>query len=117
MGTKSKLDIEAGQLASAAAKASATLAASAVNAIPTPPPTAVSQLDAALVLVATNAEASRVNVDATDSTWATRQQAALTESPPVLVQQDQQGAQDYQRSSQFPTPAMVPGGPGKSYHI
>jgi hypothetical protein len=118
MGTKSKLQIETGQLASAAGKASQTLAASAVQAIPPPPPTVTSQLDAALALVATSSEALRVNVDATDSMWATKQQAALTESPPVLIQQDQQGAQDYNRAAiQLPTPVMTPGSTGKVYRI
>lgn len=115
MGGKSKLDIESDQLASAAGKASATLAGSAVNAIPAPPPTVTSQLDAALALVATSSEALRVKVDTTDSMLATKQQAALTESPPVLVQQDQHAAQDYERSSQFPTPAVTPGVIGKIY--
>lgn len=116
MGGKSKLDIESDQLASAAGKASATLAGSAVNAIPAPPPTVTSQLDAALALVATSSEALRVKVDTTDSMLATKQQAALTESPPVLVQQDQQGAQDYNRATeQFPTPAVTPGVTGKIY--
>jgi hypothetical protein len=118
MGTKSKLDIETEKLASAAGKASQTLAASTVPAIPPPPPTVSSQLDAALVGLATSSEALRVNVDTSDSVWATKQQAALTQSPPVLVQQDQQGAQDYNRAaSQFPTPEMIPGGAGKLYKI
>ncbi len=119
MGTKSKLQIETGQLASAAGKASQTLAASAVQAIPPPPPTVTSQLDAALALVATSSEALRVDVDATGQRlWATKQQAALTESPPVLTQQDQQGAQDYNRdATQLPTPVMTPGSTGKVYTI
>lgn len=114
----SKLDIQTEKLASAAGKAAQTLAASAVPAIPPPPPTATSQLDGALVGLATASEAMRVKVDAEDSVWATKQQAALTESPPVLSQQDQQGAQDYTRAAtQFPTPAMIPGGvAGKVYN-
>jgi hypothetical protein len=114
MGTESKLQIDTQELASAAGKASQTLAASVVQAIPPPPPTVTSQLDAALALVTTSSEALRVKVDATDSMWATKQQAALTESPPVFTQQDQQGAQDYTRAAtQFPTPAITPGIAGK----
>ncbi|MBS4730566.1 hypothetical protein MSM1_20325 [Mycobacterium sp. SM1] len=111
MGSKSKLDIQTEKLASAAGKAAQTLAASAVPAIPPPPPTATSQLDAALVGLATASEAMRVKADAEGSLWATKQQAALTESPPVFTQQDQQGAHDYNRAAtQFPTPVMIPGG-------
>ena len=111
MGTKSKLEIDTQELASAAGKASQTLAASAAPTFAAPPPTAISKLDAALLGVIAKSEALRVNVDTTDSTWATKQQAALTQSPPVLAQQDQQGAQDYTHvATEFPTPVMKPGG-------
>lgn len=53
-------------------------------------------------------EAVRTNVDTQDSLWATKQQAALTQSPPVLAQQDQHAAQDYNQV-QFPMPVMKPG--------
>ena len=120
MGAKNKLQIETDKLHSAAGKAGQTLAASTIPAIPPPPPTATSQLDAALALVSTHSEALRTKVDTLDTTLATKQHAALTESPPVLQQQDVQGAQDYERSSQFPTPSVTPrgtAGPGKTYQI
>ena len=111
MGAKTKLEIETDQLNSAAGKAGETLAASTIPPIPAPPPTATSQLDAALALISTQSETLRTSVDTLDMTWATKQQAALTESPPVLQEQDVQGAQDYERSSQFPMPEVrAPGG-------
>lgn len=111
MGARTKLDIETDKLVGAAGKAGETLTASAVKAIPPPPPTATSQLDAALVLVSTSSEALRAKVDATDTTWATKQQAALTESPPVLQQQDTKAAGDYGRTAPpptFPMPGFKP---------
>lgn len=113
MGAKTKLDIETDQLHSAAGKASQTLAGSVVPPIPPPPPTTTSQLDAALALVSTESETLRSNLDTLDTTWATKQQAALTESPPVLQQEDLRAAQDYDRH-QFPMPTVKPpgGAPG-----
>jgi len=111
MGSKSKLQIDTQELASAGGKATQTLAGSVAPTFAPPPPTATSKLDAALVGVIAKTEAVRTNVDTTDSTWATKQQAALTQSPPVFTQQDQQGAQDYTRvATEFPTPVMNPGG-------
>lgn len=113
VGTKSKLEIETGQLASAAGKATQTLAASGPQPISPPPPSVTSQLDAALTLLATTSQALRQKLDATDTASATKQQAALTQSPPVLIQQDQQGAQDYNRATvKLPTLVMVPGASG-----
>lgn len=113
MGAKTRLDIETDQLHSAAGKAGQTLAGSVIPPIPPPPPTATSQLDAALALISTEGEALRETVDTTDTTWATKQQAALTESPAALQQEDIRAAQEYERH-QFPmptvkTPAGAPG--------
>ncbi|MDY6869266.1 MAG: hypothetical protein SV966_01370 [Actinomycetota bacterium] len=108
MGGKTKLDIETDQLHSAAGKAAQTLAGSVVPPIPPPPPTATSQLDAALALISSSAETMRTGLDTTDNTWATKQQAALTESPPVLQQQDTQAAGDYEKSATFPMPGVKP---------
>ena len=110
MGAKTKLDIETDQLHSAAGKAGQTLAASVIGAIPPPPPAAMSQLDAALAAVSAQSELLRSNVDTLDSTWATKQSAALTESPPVLQQQDVQGATEMESvpQSEYPMPQINP---------
>lgn len=112
MGARTKLDIETDKLACAAGKAGETLTASAPKPVPPPPPTATSQLDAALALISASSEALRAKVDATDTTWATLQQSALTESPPVLQQQDTKAAGDYQQAvpavPTFPMPGFKP---------
>ena len=108
MGAKTKLDIETDQLHSAAGKAGQTLAGSVIPTIPPPPPTTASQLDIALASISAQSELVRSKVDTVDTTWATKQQAALTESPPVLQEQDVQAAGDYERQSQFPTPEVKP---------
>ena len=101
MGAKSKLDIETDQLHSAAGKAGQTLAGSVIPTIPPPPPTTASQLDIALASISAQSELLRSKVDTVDTTWATKQQAALTESPPVLQEQDVQAAGDYERTVSF----------------
>jgi hypothetical protein len=108
MGAQTTLKIQMDQLESAAGKAGQTLTGSTIPPIPPPPPAAMSQLDAALALVSTQSEVLRTKVDTLDSTWATKQQAALTESPPVLQQQDTTAAGDMERSSEFPTPQVKP---------
>ena len=108
MGAKTKLDIQTDQLHSAAGKAGQTLAGSVIPTIPPPPPTTASQLDIALASISAQSELLRSKVDTVDTTWATKQQAALTESPPVLQEQDVQAAGDYERQSQFPTPEVKP---------
>lgn len=107
MGVKTKLDIETDKLQSAAGKAGQTLSGSVIPTIPPPPPTTASQLDIALASVSAQSELLRSKVDVVDTTWATKQQAALTESPPVLQQQDTQAAGDYERASQFPMPTVT----------
>ncbi len=109
MGTKTKLDIETDQLHSAAGKAGQTLAGSVIGTIPPPPPTATSQLDGALAGVSAQSELLRSQVDTLDSTWATKQSAALTESPPVLQQQDIDAAPTYQVPTEYPMPEINPG--------
>ncbi|MCH9731996.1 MAG: hypothetical protein K0U84_20375 [Actinomycetia bacterium] len=111
MGAKTKLEIETDQLHSAAGKAGQTLAGSVVAPITPPPPTTTSQLDASLIGVLTASQAQQAKVDTLDTTWATEQQAALTESPPILEQQDAQGAQDHERD-RFPMPTLPPPGGG-----
>ena len=108
MGAKTKLDIQTDQLHSAAGKAGQTLAGSVIPTIPPPPPTTASQLDIALASISAQSELARSKVDTVDTTWATKQQAALTESPPVLQEQDVQAAGDYERQSQFPIPEVKP---------
>lgn len=64
--------------------------------------------------VAASIKTSLTARDTADVAAATQRTAALTESPPVLVEQDQQGAEDYTRAgAQFPTPVMAPSVPGK----
>jgi hypothetical protein len=108
MGAKTKLDIETDQLHSAAGKAGQTLAGSVIPTIPPPPPATASQLDIALASISAQSELLRSKVDTVDTTWATKQQVALTESPLVLQEQDTQAAGDYERNSQFPTPEVKP---------
>lgn len=108
MGAQTTMKIQMDQLQSAAGKAGQTLAGSTIPPIPPPPPAATSQLDAALALISVEAEVLRTKVDTLDSTWATKQQAALTESPPVLQQQDTTAAGDMERSSEFPMPQVKP---------
>lgn len=109
-----KLDIVTDELVDAASKASATAAGSALGPIATPPLTTTSQLDAALVLLSTTAETTRASLDARDNVWAIKQQTALTESPPVLAQQDQQGAADINgAATQIPKPPIATGAAGK----
>jgi hypothetical protein len=107
MGAKTKLDIETDQLHSAAGKAGQTLAGSVIPTIPPPPPTTSSQLDISLASISAQSELLRSKVDTVDTTWATKQQAALTESPPVLQEQDVKAAGAYERT-QFPMPEVKP---------
>ena len=110
------LDIRPEDLATAAAKAGATVTASTPVAIASPPPTAESLLDAAAVALSAAIQGLAAAVDTADTTAAAKQQAALTESPPMLVQQDHQGAQDMTAGApiiEFPTPGVVPPSPGK----
>lgn len=102
MGPQTTTKFQMDQLESAASKAGQTLTGSTIPPISPPPPAAMSQLDAALALVSTQGEVLRTKVDTLDSTWATKQQAALTESPQVLQQQDVAAAGDMERSSEFP---------------
>lgn len=95
MSGNDKFEITPPVLADAAGKAAATQAGSVVSGIVAPPPTATSQMDGALVLMGTTGEAARQVQDTTDSGWAVKQAAALAESPPNLVAQDEQNAQTY----------------------
>lgn len=88
------LDIATEPLVAAQGLASSTAVGSAAVPVVVPPPTAVSALDGVAVSISTAMEASRLKVDATDTAAAQKQLAALTESPPVLITQDQQGAAD-----------------------
>ena len=109
MGAKSKLDIETDQLHKAAGKAGQTLAASVIQAIAPPPPAAASQLDLALAAVSAKSELLRSKVDATDSTWATRQSGALAEGPAVLEAQDKEAVPTYEQPvTTFPMPGVNP---------
>ena len=104
------LNISTEGLAHASEEAEATAAASAIAAVVPPPPTAVSKLDAALAVLSTTMETARAGVDRTDSTWAERQAAALSESPPELHEQDLRNAEKIGETQRhFPTPVVVPG--------
>lgn len=118
MSGDGKLDIDPAKLAEASGKAAATLADSTASDLTPPPLSATSQLDAALVLLSTTIETQRVSMDTNDTTWATKQTAALTESPPNLVQQDQQNANNTNEiTPKFPTPALAPQSTGKTRTI
>ena len=84
MGAKTKLDIETDQLHSARPAKPGRRWPQASSVQSRHPPAAMSQLDAALAAVSAQSELLRSNVDTLDSTWATKQSAALTESPPFF---------------------------------
>jgi hypothetical protein len=70
------------RIAIAAGKAGQTLARRVIPTIPPPPPTTASQLDIALAAISAGSELLRSRVDTVDTNWATKQQAAIPESPP-----------------------------------
>lgn len=117
MGSRTLLDIETDKLASAASKASATMAAS-VTTITPPPPASTSQLDIALAAMSVVCETLRGKLDANDAAWATKQQASLATSPPLLAQQERENTTAMQKHiPTFPMPAAKSAAPGTVYHI
>ncbi|WP_204810528.1 hypothetical protein [Mycobacterium riyadhense] len=118
MSSTDKLDINTVDLAAAAAKAAATQAASGPSPITSPPAaSAGSPVDAAAVAVAESIHALLEARDTADFAAAAEQTAALTESPPVIVEQDHQGADEITTAAgaipEFPMPNAGPSAPGQ----
>lgn len=105
-----ELNIDTDKLAQAQSKASATAAASAPATLASPPTTASSLMDGALVVLSTAIETQRAVVDARDTAWTTKQTAALTQSPPVLVEGDKEMEHEIQG---VPIPITLPPHSGK----
>lgn len=119
MSSGDKLDIYTEKLAGAAAQATATQTGSITPALATPPATTVSQLDGALVGFLGALEGKRTASDQADSVIATKQESALTQSPPAIIAQDEQLANDFGgRPLIMPTPkAATAPVPGTVYNI
>lgn len=118
MSSTDKLNINTEDLAAAAAKAAATQAASEPTPITSPPPaSAGSPVDAAAAAVAESIQALLEARDIADFAAATEQTAALTESPPVIDEQDHQGADEITTAAgaipEFPMPNGGPSTPGQ----
>lgn len=80
--------------------------------------TTASTLDGALAVLIAATEARHADADETDHGWASRQAAALAESPPQLEKQDVANAEEIQRVQQrFPMPTVVSGTPGGVFRI
>ncbi|AFV14934.1 hypothetical protein OEM_p200110 (plasmid) [Mycobacterium intracellulare subsp. yongonense 05-1390] len=110
--TDNTLNVSPERLAAGAATAGATETASVPAPLVPPPPGGTSLLDIAAGAAANAIVAMIAKADAADAAAAGTQTASLTESPPTVVQQDQQAAGDYQRSVTFPIPAVTPLAPG-----
>ena len=108
----SQTNIDPDVLAALSGEAANMAADSNFGALVTPPPTVTSLLDTVAVAVSTAIQGMVTTVDTADTTTATEQATMLAESPPVLVQTDQQGA-DQIGAIQFPAPVMAHGEPGK----
>jgi hypothetical protein len=105
-----KLMIDPESLAVARGEAQ-QMAAELPGALVTPPAKVASPIDGALVELAEAIRTKVTAAEAADAAVADEQAAMLAESPPVLVQQDQQGAQVMTEAGagisaiQFPTPS------------
>lgn len=86
------LKLDPGKLANAATKANAVLTGSALAPIALPPAVGATPVDTALLCLETETEVRRAGADKLDTTWMTKQAAALTEGPPELLRQDQTNA-------------------------
>lgn len=117
------MDIERTQiqpeaLATAAAQSAATASARAPRTIASPPLDAAgSPVDVAAVAAAATIQSALAVQDMADVAAVTKQTACLTESPPALVQQDQDNAADITRAAQFPIPTMAPPDSGKVWSV
>lgn len=114
-GTSDKLDINTEKLGSAAGQSTGTASSSALSPLPPPPPVVMSQLDAALIAMQATCDTLKLRVDAEHIAAATKQAAALTESPPVLQAGDVEDATHIEQSATvipFPLPGLAPGVPG-----
>lgn len=80
------------EVAAAGGAAAGAAGSSAVNGIVPPPPTSTSLLDGALSALSADIETLLTKENAADAKEAAEQSAMLAQSPPLLVQQDQDGA-------------------------
>jgi hypothetical protein len=120
-----KLDIDPETLAGYAAQ-SAQMASVAVAAAPElvmPPDTVASPLDAELVVLAEEICGAVTVAEAADNPAVSKQAAMLAESPLVIVQQDQAGADDMivagegMKTVKYSTLHAVPPIPGGSCSV
>lgn len=111
--TTDRMSIRPEDLSAAASKSGTTQAARGPVVIASPPPAAAgSPVDAAAGGVATTIQGALAATDTADVTAVTKQTAALTESPPELVEQDHQNAAAITAASQFPMPVVRAPGAG-----
>lgn len=108
--TTDRMNIRPEDLAAAATASTETQAARAPVTIASPPPvSAGSPVDAAAVGVATSIQGLLAARDAADITAVSSQTAALNESPPELVHQDQANADTMTAAGEwFPMPPIGP---------
>jgi hypothetical protein len=107
-----KLDIDPDELAALSGQAANMAASANFVGLVTPPPAVSSLLDTVAVGLSAAIQAMVAPLDTADSAAATEQATMLAESPPVLVQQDQQGADQIGATVIQPTPITAPG-PGE----
>lgn len=111
--TDNTLNISPERLAAGAVTAGATQTASSPAPIVPPSPGGTSALDLAAGAAADAIAAMVAKATAADTAAAGTQTASLTESPPVITQQDHQAAGTYTVAAgpirEFPTPAVKPG--------
>ncbi|HRW02477.1 MAG TPA: hypothetical protein P5314_11920 [Tetrasphaera sp.] len=114
-----RMKIQPEVLATSAARSADTEAARAPVAIASPPPVAAgSPVDAAAVALGTTIQGALAATDTADVAAVTKQTAALTESPPELVQQDIDNAANITAAGQFPTPTVrAPGASGTVWTV
>lgn len=113
-----RMQIQPDALAAAAASSTATEAARSPVTIPSPPPAAAgSPVDASAVGVAASIQGLLAARDAADITAVSKQTAALNESPPELVHQDQTNADNMTAAGErFTMPTVMPPG-GKVWTV
>lgn len=106
--TTDRTKIRPEDLAAAATSSAATEAARAPVTVVSPPQaSAGSPVDAAAVAVGTAIQTALAGADTDDVSAVTKQTAALTESPPELVEQDEENAANITAAGQFPMPTIA----------
>lgn len=109
--TDNTLNINTENIATATGTATAAQASSAPALIVPPTPGGPSLLDAATVGMTTAIEEMIKTSAGRDAIAVTKQATALTESPPVIVQQDHQAADEITAAAatipEFPMPAAA----------